>query len=127
MLSVMIADPHASMADAIANLVDHEPGMAVVARARDRRGTARLLGRHHPDVLLVDPAILGTDRLATLPLILQSSPETKAVLIGMEDGDVWARELRRGPAVGYIPKHTPVADWRQAILRAAEPALSPTT
>jgi DNA-binding NarL/FixJ family response regulator len=115
MLTVMVADPHVGMGDALAELVGRNPGVAVVARAFDRAGTARLLARHRPDVLLLDPVALGRNWPAALQLVQQASPETGIVLIGMEDSGAWKPQVARSCAVGYVSKRAPRPAWGDAI------------
>jgi DNA-binding NarL/FixJ family response regulator len=122
MLTVLIADPHPVMAAVIAELLAREPQTRVVAQATDRRTAARMLGRHRPDVLLLDPALLGRARPAALPLLQQASPATRIVLIAMDDSEMWTREIERCCAVGYIAKSSPAAALGPAIASAARRA-----
>ena len=123
MLTVVVGDPHAGMCRVIADLVDRQSDMAVVARTGDGRTMARLLERLRPDVLLLDPAALDGDRLAGLPVLQQASPGTKIVLMAMDDRAVWASQLTHGRAAGYISKRSPANTWRPAIIAAARTRL----
>jgi DNA-binding NarL/FixJ family response regulator len=124
MTSVLIADPSASMAEAIASLLGREPAIEVVACPTDRTALIRALKRERADVLLLDPAILGSGRLAALPMARQASPRTSVLLMGMDDPATWARELERGHAVGYIEKSARAGAWEPAVSAAGARSLA---
>ena len=114
----MVADPHSAMAAAIAEVLGREPDTTVVTHTGNLLGLARMLARHRPDVLLLDPAILGGDRLRSLPMLGQASPATRVLLMVM-DGAGWGPAAARSGAAGYIPKSTPAAAWGPAVAAAA--------
>ena len=114
----MVADPHPAMAGAISEVLGRERDMTVVTHTGNLLGLARMLARHRPDVLLLDPAILGGDRLQSLPMLQQASPTTRVLLIVMDDAG-WGPAVARSGAAGYIPKSAPAADWGTAVAAAA--------
>jgi two-component system response regulator DesR len=116
---VLIADPYHPMAAAIAHVLELEPGIEVLAKATDRGATARLLARHRPDVLILDPAILGANGLGAVALLKEASPSTKVVLTGMDDAATWAHELKRSGVAAYVPKSSAAGVWGQAVSAAS--------
>ena len=124
MLTVLVADPHPTMAAAIGELLGRDPRIETLEPATDRASSARRLVRHRPDVLLLSPRILGPGGLASLPLLRQASPGTRVVLIGMDDASVWQPQIDRGLAAGFVSKRAPASAWREAVLGSANPALA---
>ena len=114
----MVADPHPAMASAIAEVLGREPDTTVVTHTGNLLGLARMLARHRPDVLLLDPAILGGGRLQSLPVLTQASPGTRVLLMVM-DGAGWDTAVARSGAAGYIPKSARAAAWGPAVAAAA--------
>jgi DNA-binding NarL/FixJ family response regulator len=119
-VTAVVADPHRATVGAIADLVGHEPGFSVVGSAVDRAHLARLLTRHHPDVLVLDPGILPGSGLSQLSFLLQASPSTRVLVVGMGRSEAWSREASRHGAT-YLPKDSPLADWLEAINAAGRP------
>lgn len=117
-ITVIVADPHRTMATVIARLLDGEPDISVIATTPDRNALARLLTRHRPDVLVLDPAILDGHGLDGLPMLLQGSPGTSVLVVGMGRKAAWSREAHRHGAC-YLSKDAPLTDWVGAVEAAA--------
>lgn len=119
MATVVVADPHKRMSEAIVDALSGVPDIAVVARASTRSATASALARHHPDVLLIDPAVLGRGGLASLRLLGQASTATAVLVMAMDDAPTWAAHVTRSGAAGYVSKRSHARDFRRAVMAAA--------
>ncbi len=63
MITVLLADDQALVRDGFRALIDREPDMRVVAEAADGEQAVQLAREHHPDVVLMDIRMPGTDGL----------------------------------------------------------------
>jgi DNA-binding NarL/FixJ family response regulator len=123
-VTVVVADPHSGTREAIAHLLRAQPGLSVVAEAADRAATARLLVRHRPSVLVLDPAVLRRDGLGSLSLLQAASPSTRVLATGMGDADAWSNRLRSYGCAGYVTKNASPDVWLCAVRGAADSTVS---
>lgn len=102
-MKVVICDDHRIFAEAL-SVVLAGRGWTVAGRAADAEETIALVKAHEPDVCLLDvnfPTGSGVDCIAP---ILDSSPETKIVMLsGSADRETMAQALAAG-ARGYATK-----------------------
>lgn len=101
----MVADRHALVRRALTDLIDIEPGFAVVAQVSDADTAARELRAHRPHLLLLEPLVLGDAGLVRLPTLLDASPATRAVVLADEPTPALERHAHGLGAVATILKH----------------------
>ncbi|MEG8275922.1 response regulator transcription factor [Streptomyces sp. AHA2] len=120
-IRVLLADDQALLRSAFRVLVDSEPDMEVVGEASDGAEAVRLTGEHHPDVVLMDIRMPGTDGLAATRLI-SADPELAGVrvviLTTFEVDDYVVQSLRAG-ASGFLGKGSEPEELLNAIRIAA--------
>lgn len=114
----MVADRHDLVRRALTDLIDVEPGFAVVAQAADARAAEDELRRRRPHLFLVEPAVLGHAGLVHLPTILQTSPVTRAVVLADEPSPALERHAHGLGAVATIVKHAAPDDLFRALRQA---------
>jgi DNA-binding NarL/FixJ family response regulator len=124
---VVVADRHDLVRRALTDLIDVEPGFAVLAQAADARSAAAELRVQRPRLLLVEPLVLGDEGLVLLPGLLNASPVTRAVVLADEASPALERHAHGLGAVATIVKHAAPDELfralRQAVtLRAPLPA-----
>lgn len=117
---VVIVDDHLLVADSIAAALDAQEDLTVVEVANTCAQGLAAVGRHNPDVLLLDqrlPDGLGTD---LLPTLLDRCPAMKVLLVTASDSDdVLTRAIEAG-AAGFIPKGERAANLVRAVRAAAD-------
>ncbi len=116
--TVIVADRHDLVRRALTDLIDVEPGFVVVAQAPDPDSVAAELGRRRPNLILVEPAVLGTGGLTHLPNLLRLSPATRAVVLADEPSPALERHAHGWGAVGTILKHAAPDDLFNVLRRA---------
>ncbi|MEV0176805.1 response regulator transcription factor [Streptomyces sp. NPDC050803] len=103
---VLLADDQALLRATFRILIDSCEDMEVVAEASDGREALELSRAHHPDVVLMDIRMPGTDGLAGTSAIC-ADPELAAtrvlILTTFETEDYVAQALRAG-ASGFLGK-----------------------
>jgi two-component system response regulator NreC len=118
-VKIVLADDHAVVRVGLRMLLDAEPGFKVVAEAGNTRDAARLVGGHHPDVLVLDLNMPGESGLELIPRICAQSPDTRIVVLTMQRGAAFARQALSSGALGYVIKDAADVELVQAVRLAA--------
>ncbi len=113
-ISVILADDHPVVRDGLANMVNQQPDMQVVAEAGDGDEAIAQYEKHNPDVMVLDLRMPKRDGVAVVEHVLAAHPKARLLIMTTYDGDEDIfRSLSQG-AKGYILKDAP----RQEILSA---------
>jgi two-component system response regulator NreC len=100
-------------------LLEAEEGLSVVAEAGDVPTVMRKVRGHRPRVLILDLNLPGTSGLSAIPSILEASPETRIVVLTMQNDPVFAREALSAGALGYVLKEAADTEVVAAVRSAA--------
>lgn len=106
-LSVVIADDHEILRDALATHIARRAGLSVVASVGDAQSAVNACRQHQPDLLLLDIEMPGRDALAAMSDIRASSPDTRIVILTAYCRDSFINISRNNGAVGYLLKSDP--------------------
>lgn len=117
-ITVVVADRHALIRRALRDLIHPEPGFAVVAQVAEPARIPPELAEHRPDVLLVEPELLGDTGLMRLPTILTPSPVTRALVLTNEATPALERHAALHGAAGLLVKHAAPDELFAALRRA---------
>src|SRR5436190_9760427 len=125
--SIVIADDHAVMRSGLKMLLEAESDLEVVAEAGDVEETIRKLKAYKPDVLLLDLHMPGGPSLQYIPDMRETSPQTRIVVLTMQNSPGFVREALRAGALGYVTKEAADAELVEAVRLAAadQPYLHP--
>jgi two-component system, NarL family, response regulator DesR len=130
MIRVLIAEDQGMILGALAALLELEPDIQVVGRARDGREALELAGKTRPDVVLTDiemPRMTGLELAAELKR--EGNPARVVILTTFARSGYLRRALEAG-AAGYLLKDAPSERLAEAIrrvhqgLRAVDPELA---
>lgn len=129
MISVALADDQTLIRTAVAQLVEAESDMRVVGQAADGHQAVRLVQSLHPDVVLMDIRMPGTDGIQATSTIC-ADPQLKAtriIILTTFEEDAYVLEALRAGASGFVGKGTETADLMGAIrtVHGGEALLSP--
>ena len=119
-ISIVIADDHAIVRSGLRMLLNAEDDLQVVAEAGDVLSAMRYVGAHRPTVLILDLNMPGEPSLPAIGTVSEVSPDTKVVVLTMQDDPAFAREALRGGAVGYVLKDAADAELVEAVRLAAQ-------
>jgi two-component system response regulator NreC len=114
-IRVLVCDDHALVRSGLLRLLESEVGVDVVGEAADAEQAVGRVGELQPDVLLLDvvmPGRSGIDALADLHTV---SPETRVLVLSMQDDPSYVRQAFGAGAHGYLVKEAADADLVQAI------------
>ncbi|MFD6445926.1 response regulator [Promicromonospora sp. NPDC060204] len=126
-IDVLIADDDAMVRFGLKMMLDGAPDLNVVAEAGDGAEAVELARRHHPDVVLMDIRMPGTDGLTATEILRGDSPAPQVMVLTTFDADAHVLRALRAGAAGFLLKDTPPDELVVAIRHAAQgrPVLSP--
>lgn len=118
-ISIVLADDHTVVRRALRLLLEGEPGFEVVAEAEDADGAIRYLRGHKPDVLILDLNMPGRPSLEAIGDMREASPETRIVVLTMQQEPAFARRALQHGVLGYVLKEAADDELVQAVRSAA--------
>lgn len=102
--SLVLADDHPIVLDALEQLFRLEEGLEVVGRCRDGEETLRAVRELEPDVLVLDVRMPGPDGLEVLRTLESERHPTRVVVLTAELEDDQLLEAIRAGARGVVLK-----------------------
>ncbi|MFJ9447394.1 response regulator [Kitasatospora sp. NPDC101235] len=126
-IRVVVADDQALVRAGLAGIVAAADGFTVVGEAADGAQAVRLARTLHPDVVLMDIRMPGTDGLAATRQITAES-NVRILVLTTFDLDEYIYGALRAGASGFLLKSTPPEDLLAAIrvVAAGEALLAPS-
>ena len=105
-IRVLLADDQALLRQTFRILISAAPGMEVVGEAADGKEAAELARAHHPDVVVMDIRMPGTDGLAGTEAIC-GDPDlagTRILILTTFETDKYVARALRAGASGFLGK-----------------------
>jgi two-component system response regulator NreC len=103
-ISVVLVDDHAVVRSGIRLLLDKQEDIEVVGEAGNAKDALFRARALKPDVILLDVVMPGESGIEVLPRLLEESPETKVLVLSMQDDPSYVREAFAAGAQGYVLK-----------------------
>lgn len=116
-IRVLLADDEEAVRVALAELVDSDPDMDVVAEAADADQAIAAAIDTHPDVALVDVKMPGGGGPRAAREIVAGSPGTRVVALSAYEDRRTVLEMLRAGVVGYLVKGTPATEILRTVRR----------
>lgn len=122
MIRVLIADDQDLVRAGVRALLEHDPGLEVVAEAASGPQAVMLTREHRPDVVLMDLRMPGGGGLDATTRILgdPATADTRVIVLTTFDDEADILEAIRRGAAGYLLKDTASDELRRAIATVAE-------
>ncbi|UCC64834.1 MAG: response regulator transcription factor [Anaerolineae bacterium] len=114
-IRVLLADDHAVLREATAELVEHQPDMEVVGQAGTGEETLALVKELRPDVAVVDIAMPRLNGLEATRAIVAECPDTRVLILTAHEDPEHVIALLEAGAVGYLPKTVRLNELLDAI------------
>ncbi len=119
-IRIVLADDHAVVRSGLRLLLEAEDGFHVVAETGDVEGAVRTVLGHKPDVLVLDLNMPGRESsIEALPEIREASPDTRVVILTMQEDPQFARQALGAGALAYVLKEAADDELVEAVRRAA--------
>ncbi|HZO97898.1 MAG TPA: response regulator transcription factor [Gaiellaceae bacterium] len=114
-IRVLVCDDHALVRSGLKRLLESEPDFRVVAEAADAEQAVEGVSQERPDVLLLDVVMPGRSGIEAISDLLSASPETRILVLSMQDDPSYVRRAFAAGAHGYLLKEAADAELVQAI------------
>ncbi len=118
-IRVLLADDHNVLRQGMAQALDAQPDIAVVAQAADGTQAVELARAHRPDVILLDINMPGMDGVEAARQIIAESPGIGIIMLTMYRRDEYVVEAIKAGASGYLLKEVELDDLLAAIRSVA--------
>ena len=118
-IRVLIADDHAVVRAGLRLLLDAAEGIEVVGEAGSGEEAVRLTRSVKPDVVLMDVVMPGMSGIEATGPALDAAPETKVLVLSMQDDPNYVREAFEAGASGYVLKEAADSEVVQAVREVA--------
>jgi two-component system response regulator NreC len=103
-IKVVVVDDHAVVRSGLRLLLDANEDIEVVGEAGNAKDAIFRARALKPDVMLLDVVMPGSSGIDALPELLKESPETKVLVLSMQDDPSYVREAFGAGACGYVLK-----------------------
>ena len=117
---VVLADDHSVVREGLKLMLDAQPNLRVVAEAGDVETALRMTRAHRPAVLVLDLNMPGRPSLDAIPELREASPDTRIVILTMQDEPALAQASLRAGASGYVVKDAAGDELVQAVQLALQ-------
>ena len=104
MIRAVVVDDHAVVRSGIRLLLEREDDLEVVGEAGNGKDAIFAVRALKPDVILLDVVMPGESGIDILPSLLKESPQTKVLVLSMQDDPSYVREAFAAGASGYVLK-----------------------
>jgi DNA-binding NarL/FixJ family response regulator len=114
-ITLVLADDHHVVRQALRTLLESEPGFVVVGEASDGLRVADLVARLEPNVLLADLMMPGLNGMEVTRQVRKRCANTRVVLLSMHMNEAHVLEALRSGVHGYVRKDATASDLIGAI------------
>jgi two-component system response regulator NreC len=103
-IKVVLVDDHAVVRSGLRLLLNAQDDVEVIGEAGNAKDAVFRARALKPDVILLDVVMPGESGIEVLPTLLKESPETKILVLSMQDDPSYVREAFAAGASGYVLK-----------------------
>ncbi|MHC4618464.1 MAG: response regulator [Planctomycetota bacterium] len=127
-IRILLADDHKITRQGLRSLLEKEPDMQVVAEAEEGRTAVRLVSEIQPHVVIMDVSMPDLNGMEATRQITNESPDVKVIALSMHSDNLFATEMLKSGASGYLLKDCAFEELARAIrtVVAGKTYLSPT-
>lgn len=118
-IRILVCDDHTLLRSGLRRLLESEPDIEVVAEAATADEAIELVATTRPDVVLLDIVMPGRNGVDAVPDILRAAPETKVLMLSMQDDPTYVRRAFAAGGSGYLLKEAADGELVQAVREVA--------
>jgi len=118
-IRVLVVDDHAVVRAGLRRVLDAADDIETVGEAADAERAVFEAIEQKPDVVLMDVVMPGRSGIEGLPALLQAVPETRVLILSMQDDPRYVREAFDAGASGYVLKEAADAEVVGAVRAVA--------
>jgi DNA-binding NarL/FixJ family response regulator len=118
-IRVLLADDHTVLRQGIAQALELQDDMTVVAQASNGSEAVEMAKQHRPDVALLDISMPELDGVAATGQITDALPDTGVIILTMYRRDDYIFEAIKAGASGYLLKEVELRELVRAVRTVA--------
>lgn len=119
-VKIIIIEDHALVRQGIRSLLESEPGIEIIAEARNGREALELCARNQPDVVLMDLNVPVMSGLECAHALKKNFPQIKVIVLTMHDDESYLIDMLEAGANGYLWKNSSKEELIFAIKQVAK-------
>lgn len=119
-IRILLADDHTVLRQGMAQVLNSQPDMTVIAQARNGLEAVELAQKHQPDIVLLDINMPELDGVMAAQRITAELPKTRIIILTMYRRDDYVFEAIKVGASGYLLKEVELDDLLEAIRTVAQ-------
>lgn len=119
-ITVLMADDHALVRQALCGLLSVDAQFKIIGQARNGREAVALAQALKPDVIVMDISMPVLNGIEAAKQILAGNPAAKIVILSAHSEDAYVERLSAIGVVGFLEKQTSSEVFSKAIKEAAE-------
>jgi len=117
---VLVCDDHALLRAGLRRLLESHRDIEVAGEASNADEAVERAAALEPDVVLLDIVMPGRNGIEALPDILSAAPETRVLVLSMQDDPSYVRRAFAAGASGYLLKEAADEELIEAVREVAE-------
>lgn len=117
MTRILLVDDHPLLRQGLAQTIEAEPDLEVVAQAGDAEEALAVFDGAAPDLVVTDISLPGMNGLELLKNLLTLHPDLPVLVVSRHDEELYAERAVRAGARGYVSKLAAGDDIVTAIRR----------
>jgi DNA-binding NarL/FixJ family response regulator len=114
-IRILIADDHAVVRRGLRTLLEHEPGLEVIAEACDGREAIALALRERPQVVILDISMPNLNGIEAGRQIAEMLPDTQIVILTVQADEAYLLSALKVGARGYVLKSSAESEVVDAV------------
>jgi DNA-binding NarL/FixJ family response regulator len=118
-IRIMLVDDHAIVREGLRALLGDVDGFEIVAEAANGDEACRIVGKAHPDLVLIDLKMPGMHAPDAIRVLRATDPDVRILALTSYAEDDQVREVMRAGALGYVLKDVTKADFLDALRTVA--------
>ena len=119
MIRILIVDDHAVVRSGLRLLLEREDDLEAIGEAGDGKQAVRLARELRPDVVLLDVVMPGSSGIDAAAEIRIESPDSRILMLSMQDDPTYVRQAFASGAAGYVLKDAADAELVEAVRKVA--------
>ncbi len=115
MIKVLLADDHEIFRDGLRTLINHQPGMEVIAEAEDGSEVIEMAQKLRPNVIVMDSAMPDMSGANIARRVIATTPGIRVIALSMHRDSRHVSEMLEAGAHGYLLKDCTSDELARAI------------
>lgn len=115
MITIVVVDDHQVMREGLCALLKTQPNFQVIGDAGDGEAAIKLVEHLHPDVLVLDMIMPGTNGIEVARRVSIFSPACAIIILSMYGAEQYVHEAIQAGVKGYILKKDSADELAKAI------------